>query len=126
MPKKHFEVAAQTDASLIVQVKDNQPSLHQQIQGNRADTAPLGYDKSHNKGRNRDEERMATVFDASDELTDPEWRPHIKTVIQLQRRVLTRSAAPDLWNRSTETAFYVSNTTLGADPPPKPFERIGP
>ncbi len=116
MPKKHFEVAAQTNASLIVQVKDNQPSLHQQIQAIAQTAAPLGYDKNHNKGRNRDETRMATVFDASDELTDPEWRPHIKTIIQLQRRVLTRSAATGLWNRSSETAFYVSNTTLGAAP----------
>jgi hypothetical protein len=54
------------------------------------------------------------VFDASDKLTGTEWRPHIKTIVQLQRRVLTRSAATGLWSRSTETAFYVSNTTLGA------------
>jgi predicted transposase YbfD/YdcC len=47
-------------------------------------------------------------------LTDAEWRPHIKTIIQVQRRVLTRSAATGLWNRSTESAFYVSNATLGA------------
>jgi predicted transposase YbfD/YdcC len=116
LPKKHFEVAAQTNASLIVQVKDNQPTLHQQIQAISLTTAPLGYDKSHNKGRNRDETRIAAVFEASDKLTDPEWQPHIKTIIQLQRRVLTRSAATGLWNRSAETAFYVSNTTLGAAP----------
>jgi predicted transposase YbfD/YdcC len=77
---------------------------------------PLGSDKSHDTGRNRDETRIATVFDAADKLTDTEWRPHIKTIIQLQRRVLTRNAATGLWNRSTETAFYVSNTTLGATP----------
>jgi predicted transposase YbfD/YdcC len=116
LPKKHFEVAAQTNASLIVQVKDNQPTLHQQIQAISLTTAPLGYDKRHNKGRNRDETRIAAVFEASDKLTDPEWQPHIKTIIQLQRRVLTRSAATGLWNRSAETAFYVSNTTLGAAP----------
>jgi predicted transposase YbfD/YdcC len=75
---------------------------------------PLGYEKSHNKGRNRDETRIATVFDASDKLTDTDWRPHIKTIIQLHRRVLTRSAATGLWRRSTETAFYVSNTRLDA------------
>lgn len=115
MPKKHFEVAAQTNAGLIVQVKDNQPTLHQQIQAISQTTAPLGRDKSHDKGRNRDETRIATVFDASDKLTDPEW-PHIKTIIQLQRRVLTRSAATGLWHRSAETAFYVSNTRLDAAP----------
>jgi predicted transposase YbfD/YdcC len=54
------------------------------------------------------------VFDASDKITDTEWRPHIKTIIQVDRRVLTRSAATGLWSRSTETAFYVSDTTLGA------------
>jgi predicted transposase YbfD/YdcC len=75
---------------------------------------PLEYEKSHNKGRNRDETRIATVFDASGKLADTEWRPHIKTIIQLHRRVLTRSAATGLWSRSTETAFYVSNTRLDA------------
>jgi len=54
------------------------------------------------------------VFDASDKITDTEWRPHIKTIIQVDRRVLTRSAATGLWSRSTETAFYVSDTTPGA------------
>jgi hypothetical protein len=114
--RKHFEVAAQANASLIVQVKDNQPTLHQQIQAISQTTVPLGSDKSHDTGRNRDETRIATVFDAADKLTDTEWRPHIKTISQLQRRVLTRNAATGLWNRSTETAFYVSNTTLGATP----------
>jgi predicted transposase YbfD/YdcC len=52
-------------------------------------------------------------------LADLEWRRHIKTIIQVQRRVLTRSAATGLWNRSTDTAFYVSNTTLGASPAAK-------
>ena len=66
------------------------------------------------KGRNRDETRIATVFDASDKITDTEWRPHIKTIIQVNRRVLTHSAATGVWRRSTETAFYVSDTTLGA------------
>ncbi len=47
-------------------------------------------------------------------MTNTEWCPHIKTIIQVQRRVLTRSAATGLWNRSTETAFYVANTALGA------------
>jgi predicted transposase YbfD/YdcC len=108
--KKTLEVAAQANAGLIVQVKDNQPTLHQHIQVLSQTTAPLGFDK----GRNRDETRIATVFDAAGTLTNTEWGPHIKTIIQVQRRVLTRSAATGLWNRSTETAFYVSNTMLGA------------
>jgi predicted transposase YbfD/YdcC len=111
--KKTLEVAAQANVGLIVQVKDNQPTLHQQIQAISQTTAPLGFDKSHDKGRNRDETRVATVFDAAGKVTDTEWGPHINTIIQVQRRVLTRSAATGLWNRSTETAFYVSNTMLG-------------
>jgi predicted transposase YbfD/YdcC len=110
--KKTLEVAAQANAGLIVQVKDNQPTLHLQIQAISQTTAPMGFDKSHNKGRNRDETRIATVFDAAGKLTDTEWGPHIKTIIQVQRRVLTRSAATGLWNRSNETAFFVSNTML--------------
>lgn len=77
-------------------------------------TAPLGFDKSHDKGRNRDETRIASVFDAAGKLTDTEWCPHIKTIIEVQRKVLTRSTATGLWTRSTETAFYVANAALGA------------
>lgn len=114
MPKKHFEIAAEASIALIVQVKDNQPSLHHQIQQISATTAPLGSAHSHDKGRNRDESRTVTVFDPAGKLADTDWHPHIAAIIRVERNVFTRSAATGLLRHSTETAFYVSNTPVTA------------
>ena len=114
MSKKHFEIAAEANIALIVQVKDNQPSLHQQIQQISATTAPLGSDHSHDKGRNRDESRTVTVFDPAGKLADTDWHHHIAAIIRVERNVFTRSAATGLLRHSTETAFYVSNTPVTA------------
>ena len=61
--------------ALIVGVKDNQPTLHQQVQEVSATTAPLGSAHSHDKGRNRDERRTVTVFDPAGKLADTDWHP---------------------------------------------------
>jgi len=114
LPKKHFEIAAEASIALIVQVKDNQPSLHHQIQQISATTAPLGSAHSHDKGRNRDESRTVTVFDPAGKLADTDWHPHIAAIIRVERNVFTRSAATGLLRHSTETAFYVSNTPVTA------------
>jgi hypothetical protein len=68
--KKHFEVAAAADIALIVGVKDNLLTLHQQIQEIAATTAPREVTHSHNKGRNRDERRTVPVFHPANKLTE--------------------------------------------------------
>lgn len=114
MSKKHFEVAAQADIALIVQVKDNQPTLHQQIEEIAATAAPLGSAQSHDKGRNRDESRTVTVFDPQGKLADTDWHPHVASIIRVEREVFTRSSKTGLLQPSSETAFYVSNTPVTA------------
>jgi len=91
-------------------VKDNQPTLHQKIQEVSATTAPLGAAHSHDKGRNRDERRIITVFDPANKLTETEWHPYVATIIRVERDVYTRNAKTGLLRHSGETAFYVSNT----------------
>ena len=68
LPKKTFEVAAEANIALIVQVKDNQPTLNQKLQEIAATTAPIDAVGSRTKGRNRDERRTVTVFDPAEEL----------------------------------------------------------
>jgi predicted transposase YbfD/YdcC len=114
LPKKHFEVAAAANVALIVGVKDNQPTLHQQIQEVTATTTPLGSACSHDNGRNRDERRTVTAFDPADKLADTDWYPHVATIIRVERRVYTRNAKTGLLRHSAETAFYVSNTPMTA------------
>jgi predicted transposase YbfD/YdcC len=97
-----------------VQVKDNQPTLHQRIQEVSATTTPLGPAHSHDTGRNRDEHRTVTVFDPANRLADTDWHPHVAAVIRVERNVYTRNAQTGLLRHSTETAFYVANTPVTA------------
>jgi predicted transposase YbfD/YdcC len=112
--KKTFEVAAEANISLIVQVKDNQPTLQHQIADICATTVPLGSAHSHDKGRNRDESRTVAVFDPADKLADTDWHSHVAAIIRVARDVFTRDAKTGLLRHSTETAFYISNTLITA------------
>jgi len=114
LPKKHFEIAAEANIALIVQVKDNQPSLRQRIQEISATTAPLGSVRSRDTGRNRDETRTVNVFDPADKLADTDWHPHVAAIIRVERDVFTRNAGTGLLRHATETAFYVANRPLTA------------
>ena len=112
--KKTFEVAAAAGVALIVQVKDNQPTLHQQVRAIGATAAPLESARSRDRGRNRDESRVVSVFEAAGKLADTDWHSHIAAIIRVQRSVFTRSAATGLLQHATETAFYVANAPITA------------
>ena len=112
--KNVFEVAAEVGTALIVQVKDNQPTLHQQIEQIAATTAPIAAAHSHDNGRNRDESRTVSVFDPADKFVDSDWHPHVAAVICVEREVFTRNSKTGLLRHTTETAFYVSNTPVAA------------
>jgi len=114
LPKKHFEIAAEANKALIVQVKDNQPGLHQRIQDLANTAAPLSSACSRDRGRNRDESRTVSVFDPADTLADTDWHRHIAAVIRVERDVFTRDAKTGLLRHASEIAFYVSNTPITA------------
>lgn len=99
---------------MIVGVKDNQPTLHQQIQQAAATTAPLMSVHNHNKGRNRDERRTVTIFDPANKLADTDWHPHVAAIIRVERNVYTRNAKTGLLRHTAEAAFFVSNKLLTA------------
>jgi len=54
------------------------------------------------------------VFDPADKLAGTDWHPHVAAIIRVERDVYTRNAKTGLPRRSTETAFYVSNTPITA------------
>jgi predicted transposase YbfD/YdcC len=112
--KKTFEVAAEANTALIVQVKDNQPTLNRKIQEIASTTPPSDAIGSRTKGRNRDERRTVNVFDPAEKLASTEWHPHVAAFVCVERKVFTRIVSSGLWEWSTVTAFYVSNTTLTA------------
>lgn len=99
---------------MIVGVKNNQPTLHQQIQEVTAVTAPLGSARSRDKGRSRDERRTVSVFDPEDSLAETDWHPHGAAIVRVERDVHARSAKTGLLRHSSETAFSVANTPVTA------------
>jgi predicted transposase YbfD/YdcC len=99
---------------LIVQVKDNQPTLHQKVADISATAVPIDAVDSHDEGRNRDESRTVTVFDPGDTLIGTDWHSHVAAIIRVERSVFTRITKTGLLHHSTETAFYVANTTVTA------------
>ena len=66
MPKKTFEAAAAANAHLIVQLKDNQPSLCEKVEAVCNTAKPLsGVQTIDAKKRNRHETRTIAVFEAT-------------------------------------------------------------
>ncbi len=112
--KKTFEVARETGNDLIVQVKNNQPSLLRQLGRIVAMTAPIALDDSRNLARNRQEDRRVEVFAPGRGLEGSEWKPWVAAVVRVTRETSIRSAATGMWTRREETAFYVSSVMLPA------------
>jgi len=112
--QKTFEAAAQARLALIVQVKDNQPTLLRQIAELSTTVTPLGAVHSHDIGRNRDESRTVTILDPANKLANTDWYPHVAAIIRVEREVFTRNSKTGLLHRSAETAFYVSNAPITA------------
>jgi len=84
LPKKTFETAAEAQAHLIVQLKDNQPTLCRKVEDVCNDTKPLsGVQTVDRKKRNRHETRTVAVFDALPAVARTEWEPHVATIIAI-------------------------------------------
>jgi hypothetical protein len=97
-----------------VQLKDNQPTLHQASAEVAATTTPLETVQSHDIGRNRDERRTVSVFAPAQALASTDWQPHVAAIIRVEREVFTRGSKSGLLTRSAETAFYISNAPVTA------------
>ena len=97
-----------------MQVKDNQPTLHGEIQQVAAQAKPDEAVTSKTKARGRSEKRTVSVFYPDQNQISSEWKPHVKTVIQVERETYHRHTKSGLLRRSSETAFYVANADIGA------------
>jgi hypothetical protein len=116
LSKKTFEAAAAANAHLIVQLKDNQPSLRQTVEAACAAAMPLsGVQTVDGKRRNRHETRTIAVFDASPAVVGTEWEPYVAAVIQIERSVHAFQPVTGLWKASMETSFYLSNRAINAN-----------
>jgi hypothetical protein len=95
---------------LIVQLKDNQPTLCRNVEAVCNDAKPLSVVQTvDRKKRNRHETRTVAVFDAAPAVAGTEWQPHVAAIVAVERRVLTFQPATGLWKSSFESSFYLSN-----------------
>jgi predicted transposase YbfD/YdcC len=115
LPKKTFEAAEVADAHLIVQLKENQPTLLENVEAVCSTAEPLsGAQTVDKKKRNRHETRNIAVFDAKSAVAGTEWQPHVAAVIAVERIVHAFQPATGLWKTSTETSLYLSNRKITA------------
>jgi len=116
LSKKTFEAAAAANAHLIVQLKDNQPTLRQMVEAACNTAMPLsGVQTVDEKKRNRHERRTVAVFDAAPAVVGTEWEPYVVAVIQVERSVHAFQPATGLWKTSDEISFYLSNRSIDAN-----------
>lgn len=116
MSKKTFDAAAAANAHLIVQLKDNQPSLHQAVVVACARAQPFSEVETVDaKRRNRHETRRIAVFDASPAIVGTQWEPYVAAIIRVERSVHAFQPATGLWKTSVETSFYLSNRPIDAN-----------
>src|ERR1700677_3965956 len=98
LPKKTFEAAAAANAHLIVQIKDNQPTLYREVEAVCAIAEPLSSESSVDKNRrNRHETRAVAVFEAKPAVAGTEWEPHVAAIIRVKRTVLHFQPTTGRW-----------------------------
>ena len=116
MPKKTFEAATIANAHLIVQLKENQPTLCQNVEAVSASAEPQSSVRTiDQKRRNRHETRAVTVFDAASAVAGTEWEPHVAAIVKVERAINVRQSATGLWKLSLETSFYLSGRPVAAN-----------
>src|SRR3954470_20230416 len=92
--KKTLELAAATDALMIAQVKDNQPTLHRRVEQACAARPPVDQHTTRDQNQHsRDETRLVEVFDPHNALADTEWAEHVGAIIRVSRTTHRRVTA---------------------------------
>ena len=98
LPKKTFEAAAAANAHLIVQIKDNQPTLYREVEAVCATAQPLSSERNVDKNRrNRHETHAVAVFEAKPAVAGTEWEPHVAAIIRVERTVLHFQPTTGRW-----------------------------
>lgn len=112
--KKTFEAAAETGNFLLVQVKDNQPTLAATLHTLSATRPALDrietIDRHHH---GRWEQRTVEVFDVAGRL-GPDWDGLIVRAARVTRFTLHKDTRSGLWKPTEEVSYYACQTALRA------------
>lgn len=109
--KKTFQAAAAVGSRVLVQVKDNQPSLLAALDNLPATTAPDETFTSSEKSRNRDEYRHLQVFHSDGALDLPEWDDYALKAIRMYRKTWIKDTKTGGWERREDISWYITNET---------------
>ncbi len=113
--KKSFEAARDAGATLIAQVKGNQPSLLHVIRAVCETAPPAECFQTTDRHRGRQEIRTTETFAIPKGALEPEWQALLTSIIRVSRERIDRSSRSGLWNpRNDEVAFHVSSAPLSA------------
>jgi predicted transposase YbfD/YdcC len=113
--KDAFTRAAETDNALLVQVKQNQPTLHDTLAGLCVRQQPLDSHETVDRRRHgRQEHRLVEVFDTAGQL-NAEWQPLIACVARVSRLTFEKDTRTGLWPSREEIGFYACQIRLDAE-----------
>jgi predicted transposase YbfD/YdcC len=113
--KDAFTRAAETGNALLVQVKQNQPTLHDTLAGLCARQQPLDSHETVDRRRHgRQEHRLVEVFDTAGQL-NAEWQPLIACVARVSRLTFEKDTRTGLWPSREEIGFYACQIRLDAE-----------
>jgi len=113
--KDSFTRAAETDNGLLVQVKQNQPTLHETLARLCAEHHPFDSHETVDRRRHgRQEHRLVEVFDTAGQL-DPEWQPLIACVARVSRLTFEKDTRSGLWPSREEIGCYACQIRLDAE-----------
>ena len=112
--EKTLAIAHATGNEVIVQVKENQPTLLQDCQTIAQTQPPAAvYQEPVTKARNRIESRKVEVFTLPN-LTHADKWSLVEAVVKVDRHRLVFDTKSKSWQPSDETAFYISTAVLRA------------
>jgi len=112
--EKTLEAAKATGNEVVVQVKENQPTLRRDCQLTADALRPTeAYQEPLTKSHNRIESRKVEVF-TPPILTDADKWSLVEAIIKVERTRQVFDSKAKSWQRSDETSFYISTTVLSA------------
>jgi predicted transposase YbfD/YdcC len=109
--KKTFQAAAAVGSRVLVQVKDNQPSLVAALDTLSTTIVPDETFASSEKSRNRQEYRHVEVFHSDGALDLPEWDDDALKAIRVYRRTWIKDTQTGGWDRREDLSWYITNET---------------
>lgn len=113
--EKTLDAAKATGNEIVVQMKDNQPTLQHDCQQTAETLRPAKvYQVPLTKSHNRIESRKAQVFTQPSRTDADKWSL-VEAIIKVERKRQVFDTRAKCWQRSDETSFYISTTVLSAE-----------